>query len=244
MQAAGHAGKCRWNKVCARPRRAGCEEVSSLRIGKPRRRLVNVLPGCAGSNRRTETKTAEVIPIRSNLVFADAERAYRCPGGRSAREQPPREQPPREQPPREQPPRIGFCSALDDLLAENAAKPARERLTLIRVFETLRDRGYDGGYDAVRRYARRWRRERDADQTQAYVPLRFAPGEAYQFDWSHEIVVLAGVTTQVKVAHLRLCHSRMPFIRAYPREGQEMLFDAHAQAFAWSCPAWWCRSCG
>ena len=52
------------------------------------------------------------------------------------------------------------------------------------------------------------------------------------------------VTTQVKVAHLRLCHSRMPFIRAYPREGQEMLFDAHAQAFAWSCPAWWCRSCG
>jgi transposase len=63
------------------------------------------------------------------------------------------------------------------------------------------------------------------------VPLSFAPGEAYQFDWSHEIVVLNGVTTTVKGAHVRLCHSRMPFVRAYPRENQEMVFDAHVRAF-------------
>jgi len=65
----------------------------------------------------------------------------------------------------------------------------------------------------------------------AYVPLSFDPGEAYQFDWSHEIVLIDGVTTTVKVAHVRLCHSRMPFVRAYPRETQEMLFDAHARGF-------------
>ena len=41
-----------------------------------------------------------------------------------------------------------------------------------------------------------------------------------------------GVTTIVKVAHLRLCHSRMMFVRAYPRETQEMVFDAHDRAFA------------
>ena len=35
-----------------------------------------------------------------------------------------------------------------------------------------------------------------------------------------EIVVIHGVTTTVKVAHLRLCHSRMPFVRAYPRDAQ------------------------
>ena len=45
----------------------------------------------------------------------------------------------------------------------------------------------------------------------AFVPLSFAPGEAYQFDWSHEIVVMSGVTVTVKVAHMRLCHSRMMF---------------------------------
>jgi hypothetical protein len=66
----------------------------------------------------------------------------------------------------------------------------------------------------------------------AYVPLTFASGEAYQFDWSHEIVLLNGTTVTVKVAHLRLCHSRMLFVRAYPRETQEMVFDAHDRAFA------------
>ncbi len=35
----------------------------------------------------------------------------------------------------------------------------------------------------------------------------------------------------VKVAHFRLCHSRMLFVRAYPRESQEMVFDAHERAF-------------
>ena len=64
------------------------------------------------------------------------------------------------------------------------------------------------------------------------MPLSFAPGEAYQFDWSHEIVVMDGVTMTVKVAHVRLCHSRMMFVRAYPRETQEMVFDAHERAFA------------
>ena len=113
-----------------------------------------------------------------------------------------------------------------------SAGQRRERLTLIRVWEELRGLGYEGGYDAVRRYARRWQRARDAQVAEAYVPLSFAPGEAYQFDWSHEVVVLAGVTTVVKVAHVRLCYSRMPFVRAYPREAQEMVFDAHDRAFA------------
>src|ERR1043165_4456226 len=130
-------------------------------------------------------------------------------------------------------PKLGpWLSVLDELLASNAAKPAREQLTLIRVFEELRGRGYDGGYDAVRRYARRWAKERGQATAAAYVPLSFAPGEAYQFDWSHEVVLLSGVTVTVKVAHIRLCHSRMLFVRAYPRETQEMVFDAHDRAFA------------
>jgi transposase len=130
-------------------------------------------------------------------------------------------------------PKLGqWKSELDRMLRENAAKSAREQLTLIRLFEALRDLGYGGGYDTVRRYARSWTRERQAVTADVFVPLSFAAGEAYQFDWSHEIVVLDGVTTTVKVAHVRLCHSRMPFVRAYPRESQEMVFDAHDRAFA------------
>jgi transposase len=130
-------------------------------------------------------------------------------------------------------PKIGpWRDDLNRLLAVNAGKPARERLTLIRVFEELRGLGYQGGYDAVRRYARSWQRERSSSTAEAFVPLTFAAGEAYQFDWSHEVVLINGTTVVVKVAHTRLCHSRMPFVRAYPRESQEMVFDAHDRAFA------------
>jgi transposase len=130
-------------------------------------------------------------------------------------------------------PKLGRWKAeIDRLLTRNVESAARERLTLIRIFEELRTLGYEGGYDAVRRYARAWSREHAGQTAIAYVPLSFAPGEAYQFDWSHEIVVLSGVTVTVKVAHVRLCHSRMMFVRAHPRETQEMVFDAHERAFA------------
>jgi transposase len=130
-------------------------------------------------------------------------------------------------------PRIGpWRERLEALLDENDGRAARERLTLIRIFEELRALGYAGSYAAVRRYAIAWREKRAGATAAAYVPLTFAPGEAYQFDWSHEIVVMDGVTTTVKVAHVRLCHSRMMLARAYPRETQEMVFDAHERAFA------------
>jgi len=130
-------------------------------------------------------------------------------------------------------PKLGaWHGDLDRMLSDNEARAAREQLTLIRVFEELRGLGYEGSYDAVRRYAKKWRIGRGAATAEAYVPLSFAPGEAYQFDWSHEVVLINGTTVTVKVAHLRLCHSRMLFVRAYPRETQEMVFDAHNRAFA------------
>jgi len=122
--------------------------------------------------------------------------------------------------------------SFDKLLEANMAKPKRLRLTTKRLTEQLREVGYPGGYDAVRRYAQRWRQEHAAESASAFVPLLFPPGDAYQFDWSHEVVILDGVTTEVKVAHMRLSHSRMSFLRAYLREAQEMLFDAHEKAFA------------
>lgn len=123
-------------------------------------------------------------------------------------------------------------SELEAMLAENVRRPKRERLTLVRIYEELRNSGYGGGYDAVRRYAANWSKAAQVASASSYVPLSFDPGKAYQFDWSHEVVLIDGVTTTVKVAHVRLCYSRMPYVRAYPRETQEMVFDAHDKAFA------------
>ena len=114
-------------------------------------------------------------------------------------------------------------------------RPRRDRLRLTRIHDLLEREGFTGSYDAVRRYAARWKRERrtdGGDMSKVFIPLMFRPGEAYQFDWSHEDVEIAGKPMRVKVAHMRLCWSRAPYVRAYPRETQEMLFDAHARGFA------------
>ena len=51
---------------------------------------------------------------------------------------------------------------------------------------------------------------------------RFEPREANQFDWSHEVVLTCGVTVTVKVAHMRLCHSRMPRVAGLsPRDARD-----------------------
>ncbi|HWT51222.1 MAG TPA: IS21 family transposase, partial [Caulobacter sp.] len=137
---------------------------------------------------------------------------------------------------REQPhPKLGtFIERLEGMLEANASGARKDRLTLTRIADLLSREGYDGGYDAVRRYAGRWADQRRgvSSPVEAFVPLSFAPGDAYQFDWSHDQVEIGGTPLTVKVAHLRLSHSRRFYIRAYPRETQEMVFDAHARAFA------------
>jgi hypothetical protein len=64
------------------------------------------------------------------------------------------------------------------------------------------------------------------------VPLLFEPGEAHQFDWSEERLVIGGVWRKILAAHLKLCHSRAFVVQAYPTQSHEMLFDAHAKGFA------------
>ena len=103
-------------------------------------------------------------------------------------------------------PKIGpVRDRLVQLLTENEARPRRDRLRLTRVWDLLVQEGYDGSYDSVRRYAARWREETKTapgDGGTAFVPLMFAPGEAFQFDFSHEDVEVAGQPMRVTAAKL------------------------------------------
>ena len=131
-------------------------------------------------------------------------------------------------------PRLGaFQETLESWLGAERLLPKAQRRTARRLFEGLQVEGYRGAYDSVQRFVRRWKAAKSGPAlTQAFVPLAFAPGEVCQFDWSHEHVELAGVMQTVKVAHFRLAFSRQMFVAAYPRETQEMVFDAHNRAFA------------
>ncbi len=129
-------------------------------------------------------------------------------------------------------PKLGiWIDVLTGILEAEAKLPRRERRSTQRLFEELRGQGYDGAHDSVHRFVKGWRDERARVPVHAFVPLSFAPGEAYQFDWSHEAITLQGLPVTIKAAHMKLSHSRMPFVRAYSRETQELVFDAHDKAF-------------
>ncbi len=49
----------------------------------------------------------------------------------------------------------------------------------------------------------------------AYVPPAFELGEAFQFDWSEEGLVVRGIYCRMQVAHLKLCASRAFWLVAY-----------------------------
>lgn len=76
-----------------------------------------------------------------------------------------------------------------------------------------------GGVDAAGRHGSVGG-PRAVPRGRAPVARRVAPGEARQVDWSHQVAPIDGVTVAVKVTHTRLCHGRMPFVRAHPREAR------------------------
>jgi transposase len=89
-------------------------------------------------------------------------------------------------------PKLGpYLAALDSWLEAEEKLPARERRTAQRLYEGLCLEGYTGTVDGVRRYMRSFDRRRHPVTT-AFIPQTFAPGEAYQFDWSHSPLTMRG----------------------------------------------------
>jgi transposase len=122
-----------------------------------------------------------------------------------------------------------YKETLEKLLRDNRfVKPQRNGVML---FEELCRLGYRGSYSAVNRYILSWKERVSSMRSEACIPLSFSPGEAFQFDWSTEYVLLNDEVVTVKVAHFTLCYSGRMFTYIYPNETQEMVFDAHVRAF-------------
>ena len=69
----------------------------------------------------------------------------------------------------------GFIGELEDLLKTNKDRKKRDKQTLKSIWETLCAQGCRAGYDAVRRYARRWEARQGGGLSKACVPLAFDP---------------------------------------------------------------------
>lgn len=126
-----------------------------------------------------------------------------------------------------------WAEPLEAALRADAHRPVRDRRTAKALFEQIRALGYGGSYPRVVIWVRRWRERQDsAPRRAAFVPLRFELGDAFQFDWSCEYVFVGGLRRRLEVAHTKLAGSRAFWLTAYPAQSHEMLFDAHARAFA------------
>jgi transposase len=126
-----------------------------------------------------------------------------------------------------------FHDALKQALKADARRPKHERRTAKALYAEIKAAGYDGGYTRVTDFIRAWRQgEGQGAAVNAFIPLAFELGEAYQFDWSEEGLVVGGIYYRVQVSHMKLCASRAFWLVAYPSQGHEMLFDAHTRSFA------------
>jgi transposase len=120
---------------------------------------------------------------------------------------------------------VGF---IDEILRSDLEAPRKQRHTVRRIFERLRDeRGFDGGYTTVRDYVRPRRRT----LKEAFVPLAHPPGHA-QADFGEAWAVLGGMKRKVRYFVMDLPHSDAIFLKAYPAETAEAFCDGHVEAFA------------
>ncbi len=128
-----------------------------------------------------------------------------------------------------------YSQTLSSWLHRESKRHRKQRRSVKQLFYNLIPLGYTGSYDRVAAFARRWREQQQeaslVSSRGTYVPLLFAPGEAFQFDWSEDWVRINGKKTKLQIAHFKLSHSRAFFLRAYPTQTHEMLFDAHNHAF-------------
>jgi transposase len=126
-----------------------------------------------------------------------------------------------------------FVELIEQALRTDAHRPKKERRTARALHKQIAAAGYAGGYSRLTDFIRGWRLgQGGAAAAKAYVPLAFALGEAFQFDWSEEGLVIGGIYRRVQLAHMKLCASRAFWLVAYPSQGHEMLFDAHTRSFA------------
>jgi transposase len=110
---------------------------------------------------------------------------------------------------------------------------AREpRLLATRVHQDLvRDYGFEGSYNTVRRYVER---SRPRPEPRSEERFETAPGHQAQVDWSHEqpIRTVSGLELPLFCFHMVLGHSRESFCRLTGSQDLVTFWACHRAAFA------------
>lgn len=138
-------------------------------------------------------------------------------------------------------PRLGpYKTLIDRILADDEQAPRKQRHTAAKLYRRLRDEeSYVGGYDQVRRYVAKNRR----DHRETFIPLTHPPGRRLEADFGHIYVDFPDGREQVSVLILTWSHSGFRFAVALPSERTEAILAGMVEGFAFfGCVAlevWW-----
>jgi len=99
-----------------------------------------------------------------------------------------------------------------------------------RLFVMIKERGYPGGPDHLRRIVSRLRPKKPAE---AFQRLRTMPGEQAQVDWAHFGKLMIGRAQRPLWAFVMvLSYSRRLFLRFFPGASMPFFVRGHVEAFA------------
>lgn len=126
-----------------------------------------------------------------------------------------------------------YRKIIEDWLKKDKDQPKKQRHTARRVYNRLRtEQGYQGSESNVRRYVRMVQMELGLGlASQVFIACEPEAGQEAEVDWGTATAVLGGEKVRLKFFCMRSKYSGKHFVRFYPCERQQALFDAHIQAF-------------
>lgn len=126
-----------------------------------------------------------------------------------------------------------YAGIVEAWLRHDLEVPPKQRHTARRVYTRLvEEHGFTGSEATVRLWVRHCRERLGYRSKDAVIPLDPECAREAEVDWGTAQVRMAGQLVTVKIFCMRSRYSGKSFVRAYPMERQEMLFDALMWAFA------------
>ena len=110
--------------------------------------------------------------------------------------------------------------------------PKKQRHTAKRIYTRLvNECGFAGSETTVRRHVAAVKRTLGLNCSEAFIPLEPSPRGEAEADWGTAAVILGGEAVRVKCFCMRSKYSGNPFVRLYPCERQQALFDGLSRGF-------------
>jgi transposase len=126
-----------------------------------------------------------------------------------------------------------YIKIIDKWLEEDKVRDKKQRHTGVRVYQRLKqEHDYSGGESTVRRYVREAKIRLGMGEKEAFIPLEPPIGKEAEVDWGTAQAVIGGEDVTLKLFCMRSKYSGKHFVRCYPCERQQALFDAHIRGFA------------